>query len=123
MTSDWLPLATLVRLPTLSHVQCPADAAQPCTLTGSNLFLLQAISTDPGFANPVPVPDGFTGTTLSVPHPAASTLFLRLRDDPTQTDSAVVPSAPAGASATVTRTRHPEAAQKQKETGQASGPS
>ncbi len=97
MMSDWQPLATLVRLPTLSHLQCSPEMTQPCTLTGSNLFLIQALSTDPTFANPVAVPDGFTGTTLTVPHPAASTLFLHLRDDPTQTDSAIVPAGPAGA--------------------------
>jgi len=95
--SDWLALATLVRLPILMHIQCPSDTAQPCTLTGSNLFLIQAISVDPAFASPVSVPDGFTGTTLSIPHPTAGTLFLHLRDDPTQTDSAIVPPAPGGA--------------------------
>jgi hypothetical protein len=92
--SDWLPLATLVRLPTLSLLQCPADATQPCTLTGGGLFLLDSISTDPAFSNPVAIPDGYTGTTLSVPHPSAATLFLKLRDDPTTIDSAILPTPP-----------------------------
>ena len=91
-TSDWIPLVTLVRLPVLTLLQCPSDSAQPCTVNGSDLFLIQAISTDPTFANPQNVPDGFTGTSLSVPHPSASTLFLRLRDDPQPIDSAVLPS-------------------------------
>jgi len=93
-TSDWLPLATLVRLPEISFLQCSSDTAQSCTLTGSNLFLIQAISTDPTFANPIPVPDGFTGTSLTLPHPAAATIFLHLRDDPTPIDPAIVPTPP-----------------------------
>jgi hypothetical protein len=91
-TSDWLPLATLVRLPTLTQLTCPADATQPCTVTGSNFFLIDSVSTDPAFANPAPVPDGYTGSTLTVPHPTAGTLFLRLRDDPTPIDAANIPA-------------------------------
>jgi hypothetical protein len=93
-TSDWLPLGTLVRLPTLSQLQCPTDDTQPCTLTGNNLFLVEAVSPDPTFTNPVPVPDGYTGTTLSVPRITANTLFLRLRDDPTPIDSAIFTAPP-----------------------------
>jgi hypothetical protein len=92
--SDWLPLATLVRLPTLSQLQCPADATQPCIITGSDLFLLQSVSSDPAFADPVTVPDGDTATTLTVPHLSAATLFLKLRDDPAQIDSAILPQQP-----------------------------
>lgn len=93
-TSDWLPLGTLVRLPVLARLQCSSDPAAGCNLTGSNLFLLQAVSADPGFANPNPVPDGFTGGTLPVPHPAGSagTLFFKLRDDPNPIDSATLPT-------------------------------
>jgi hypothetical protein len=88
--SDWLPLVTLVRLPTLSQLQCPADATQPCTVTGSDFFLLQGISTDPSFSDPVPVPDGYTGTSLTMPHPEAATIFFKLRDDPASIDSALL---------------------------------
>jgi hypothetical protein len=94
-TSDWLPLGTLVRLPAFAQLQCPADDTQPCTLTGTNLFLIEAISIDPTFANPVPVPDGYTGATLALPRLTANTLFLRLRDDPTPIDSAIFPASPA----------------------------
>jgi hypothetical protein len=93
-TSDWLPLVTLVRLPTFTQLQCPADSTQACTVTGSNLFLLADISTTPAFDAPQPVPDGYTGTTLTVPHPSAATLFLKLRDDPATIDSAILPVAP-----------------------------
>ncbi|HEY4354302.1 MAG TPA: hypothetical protein VGN16_01030 [Acidobacteriaceae bacterium] len=106
--TDWLPLATLVRLPTLTRLQCPTDATLPCTLTGSSLFLIDSLSIDPAFANPVPVPDGYTGSTLTLPHPAASTIFLHLRDDPTVTDSAVLPAAlpPATTAPAHTRVAH-----------------
>jgi hypothetical protein len=106
--SDWLPLATLVRLPTLSQLTCPADDTQPCTLTGSNLFLVEALSTDPAFTNPVAVPDGYTGTTLTLPRPTANTLFLRLRDDPAPIDSAIFPAPPAAAH--IRRSARPAAA-------------
>ncbi len=90
--SDWIPLGTLVRLPTLAHLQCPTDASMPCSLTGSNLFLLQAVSADPAFADPDPVPDGFTGASLPVPHPlgAGGTLFVKLRDDPSPINPATL---------------------------------
>jgi len=93
-TSDWLPLATLVRLPDLTLLQCPTDTTQSCTLTGSSLFLIQSISTDPTFSNSIPVPDGFTGTTLSLPQPSAATIFLHLRDDPGPIDPAIIPTPP-----------------------------
>lgn len=89
--SDWLPLVTLVRLPTFSQLQCPADPLQPCTITGDNFFLLQTISNDPDFSSPVPVPDGYTGSSLTVPHPAAATIFFKLRDDPNSVNSALLP--------------------------------
>ena len=82
----WIPLATIVRLPTLSSLTCPADIVVPCTLGGSALYLMDSISLDPNFTDPTQVPEGFVDTTLAVPHPAAAgqpaTYYLRLRDDP-----------------------------------------
>jgi hypothetical protein len=80
---DWQPLATLVRLPVLHDLKCPADASQECRLSGSNLFLVDAVANDPQFANPVQVPDGFPGYILPVPRPEGGQLYLKLRDDPT----------------------------------------
>lgn len=95
--SDWLPLVTLVRLPTFSQLQCPLETTMPCTVAGNNFFLLQAVSSSTNFADPVPVPDGYTGSSLSVPHPAAGTIFFKLRDDPASVNSVElsVPSPPA----------------------------
>jgi hypothetical protein len=108
-SSDWIPLGTIVRLPQISTLQCPADPTAACTLSGSNLFLIADISPDPAFDNPSPVPDGFTGSTLTVPHPAAAgTLFLKLRDDPNPVDAANIPSAtPAPHTTTTARVHHP----------------
>jgi hypothetical protein len=91
-SSDWLPLGTLVRLPQLSTLQCPADATAACTLSGSSLYLIDAIAPTPAFESPSPVPDGYTGNSLTVPHPVSpGTLFLKLRDDPNPIDAANLP--------------------------------
>lgn len=108
-SSDWLPLGTLVRLPQLATLQCPADPTASCTLSGSSLYLIDAIAPDPAFDNPSHVPDGFTGSTITVPHPAsAGTLFLKLRDDPNSVDAANIPSPLPPPHATTARVHHPE---------------
>ena len=79
---DWLPLATLVRLPELHDLKCPAGADEQCRLSGANLFLVDSVASDPQFDHPVEVPDGFPGYVLPVPHPDGGQLYLKLRDDP-----------------------------------------
>jgi len=81
-TGDWHPLATLVRLPVLRELKCPATAELACRLTGANLFLVEAVSNDSKFAHPVQVPDGFPGYALPVPHPTDGPLYVKLRDYP-----------------------------------------
>lgn len=83
VAGDWQPLVTLVRLPLLQALQCPAAAEQACKLTGSNLFLVDSVSGDPEFKEAVEVPDGFPGRALPVPRPGKSGLYVKLRDDPT----------------------------------------
>jgi hypothetical protein len=79
---DWQPLATLVRVPALSSLDCPAATDQPCRLAGGDLFLIDSLSNDPGFGHPVQVVDGFPGASLEVPRPTDGKLYLKLRDDP-----------------------------------------
>jgi hypothetical protein len=79
---DWQPLATLVRLPALKAIKCPATPELACKLTGANLFLVDTIASDASFRNAVQVPDGFPGYALPVPHPAEERLYVKLRDDP-----------------------------------------
>ena len=91
---DWQPLVTLVRLPNLQDLKCPSAPDQPCSLDGSGLFLLDSVSSDAAFSNPVQVPDGFPGNVLSVPHPAGSELYVKLRDDPDVVNLVTLPAQP-----------------------------
>ena len=95
---DWLPLATVVRLPSLTNLHCPSDPAQQCDLNGSELYLINAVSLDAGFSRPVDVPDGFVDSSLKLPRPAEATpppatetLYVRLRDDPDTVHAATLP--------------------------------
>ena len=87
---DWQPLVNLVRVPVLKEVRCSASD-QPCTLVGDKLFLLDSVSTDPDFATPTPVPDGFTDTSLPIPGPVGKAIYVRLRDDPATIDGVALP--------------------------------
>jgi hypothetical protein len=80
---DWQRLATLVRLPVLKELKCPATADLACKLSGANLFLVDSVSSDSKFTHPVQVPDGFPGYSMPVPHPTDGNLYVKLRDDPT----------------------------------------
>jgi len=93
---DWITLGTLVRLPSFRDLRCPRMANKPCILTGTNLFLASSIATTPDFSNATDVPQDFTGTQLTVPHPANGALSLRLRDDPTTVQTLTLPITPAG---------------------------
>ena len=88
---DWQPLVTLVRLPVLDALRCPASTEQECTLQGSGLYLLDSISTDPQFQQSMPVPDGFAGTSLNVPHPNGKELYVKLRDDRSTVNKLALP--------------------------------
>jgi hypothetical protein len=109
IAGDWIPLATLVRLPSLKDLHCPADTAGSCTLTGANLYLVDSISTDADFTTPTAVPEGFVGTTLSLPRPAKSGFYLRLRDDPTVVNTVVMPILPLQTAAATAAPEHKEA--------------
>jgi hypothetical protein len=88
------PGAVETSAPTAAADSAPAEktsAEWQCTLSGDRLFLLDAISADADFSNSVAVPDGFVQSTLSVPAPKGNLLYIKLRDDPSTVDSAVVP--------------------------------
>jgi len=82
VAGDWQPLATLVRLPLLENLKCPSTSELACKLSGSNLYLVDSVSSDPQFSHPVQVLDGFPGYALPVPHPIGAQLYVKLRDDP-----------------------------------------
>ncbi|MEG8041545.1 hypothetical protein QP164_01540 [Sphingomonas sp. LR59] len=86
VAGDWVPLTSLVRIPALAGVTCK-DA---CKLAGSELFLIESVAGNAGFADAVRVPEGFPGATLAVPKPVDGTLYLKLRDDPGVTATVAV---------------------------------
>jgi len=104
-SGDWQKLGTLVRLPALKEIRCPLATAKNCILSGSDLFLVSAVSTSPEFNDNAQVPDGFTGTTLEVPRPTAASsttsLYLKLRDDPSAVQSVSLPVIRGAATASV----------------------
>lgn len=91
---DWQALANLVRIPTLKDVHCPDAPDKQCTLSGSNLFLLDSVASDPEFKNMVSVPAGYVDATLNVPRPSGTLLYIKLRDDPAMVDTVALPVLP-----------------------------
>jgi len=106
---EWLPLGTLVRLPGFKELRCQHSPAKPCTLTGTNLFLVAAVAATQDFGNATNVPPEFTGTQLSVPHPANGVLYLKLRDDPATVQTLTLPVTLPGQPAPQTATPQPAA--------------
>jgi hypothetical protein len=91
---DWQPLATLVRVPTLKEIRCPDVTDKPCTLWGSNLFLLDSIAADSQFKSRVPVPEGYVNDSINVPRPYGTRLYIKLRDDPSTLATVNLPVLP-----------------------------
>jgi hypothetical protein len=91
---DWQSLATLVRVPALKEIRCPESADKPCELSGSNLFLIDSVASDQQFTHTAPVPIGFIDSTLNVPHPSDTGLYIKLRDDPSTVHTVVLPISP-----------------------------
>ncbi len=95
VAGDWIPLGSLIRFPNFDNLSCFRSLARPCTLTGSNLFLIDAIGTTADMANAQQVPPEFTGTQLTLADlPRAqgvATIYLHLRDDPQPVQALVLP--------------------------------
>jgi len=104
---DWLPLGTLVRVPGFKELRCPRVLSKPCTLTGTNLFLISSIGTTPDDNDSTDVPPDFTGMQLSVPHPANGLLYIWLRDDPATAQTLAMAVTPESKSATTTAMQAP----------------
>lgn len=91
---DWQALATLVRIPTVKEVRCPDAPDKPCKLSGSSLFLIDSVASDAAFTHNLPVPSGYVDSTLTVPRPNGTLLYIKLRDDPTSVNTMVLPVLP-----------------------------
>jgi hypothetical protein len=94
VAGDWMPLGTLVRLPGFKDLRCPRSPLKPCILSGTNLFLIDSIASAQDFGNATEVPPDFTGAQITVPHPVAGLLYLKLRDDPTTVQTLDLPVTP-----------------------------
>jgi hypothetical protein len=90
VAGDWQPLATLVRLPVLTNLVCPAASDSSCVLQGRQLFLLDSVASDLKFESAVQIPEGFSASSLVVPHPTQGRLFIKLRDNPSTIDAIVI---------------------------------
>lgn len=90
---DWQPLVNLVRIPMLTSIHCVTAAEKQCTLNGDKLFLLDSVSTNADFTNPVTVPEGFVEDALAIPPPKGKMLYIKLRDDPDTVDTVALPLA------------------------------
>jgi len=90
VAGEWTPLATLVRLPKFTGVDCPAEPDSACLLSGADLFLVDSVSVDADFTRATRVPDGFTAPVLRIAHPLQGRLYVRLRDDPAIVSVAVL---------------------------------
>jgi hypothetical protein len=84
----------LVRVPSLKEVRCPDSPDKACTLIGQNLFLIDSVASDSQFAHNAPVPLGYTDSSLSVPRPNGTLLYIKLRDDPSTVNTAALPVLP-----------------------------
>lgn len=91
---DWQPLATVVRVPTLKEIRCPDAVEKPCSLVGSNLFLLDSLASDSQFKNFISVPAGYVNDSLNVPRPYGTRLYIKLRDDPGTVATVALPVLP-----------------------------
>ncbi|MGA2217663.1 MAG: hypothetical protein ABSG51_06235 [Terracidiphilus sp.] len=94
VAGDWLALGTLVRVPGFKELRCPRSVNKPCALTGSDLFLATSVGDNAALDNATDVPPDFTGTQLTVPHPANGMLYVRLRDDPQTVQTVTLPVMP-----------------------------
>ena len=81
-----------------SHIskKCAARTIREkqCTLSGDMLYLIDSIASDQDFTQPVSVPSGFADTSLTVPRPNGTVLYIKLRDDPATINTAVLPVLP-----------------------------
>ena len=94
--SRWAALGSAIRLPDVQTIAC--TPAKVCTVTGSRLFLIEAIAANDRFDAAQAIPDGYTDgavdVPLTAPVEAGGALYLRLRDAADATG--VVPVPPRG---------------------------
>jgi hypothetical protein len=63
-------------------LHCPVDKEEACTLSGTNLFLIEAVASDSQFQHVKPISESAMDAMVDVPRPKGKLLYLKLRDDP-----------------------------------------
>lgn len=101
---DWQPLATLVRVPHLFDMHCSPGPDTQCTLSGTNLFLIDSVAANADFSDGVSVPLGITTASVTVPRPTGAVLYIKLRDDPNVVSTATLPAIAKSATTSAART-------------------
>ncbi len=91
VNGDWQPLVSLVRIPQLKGIRCLATPDKQCALVGEKLYLINSVSTDEEFTNPVEVPDGYIASALPIPRPKGKMLYVKLRDNPGDVNTVALP--------------------------------
>jgi len=91
---DWQPLVTLVRTPSLKEIRCPAKTDEQCTLIGAKLFLIDSVAADPEFKHTVSIPIGFAESSVRVPRVDGTSVYVKLRDDPSVANIVTLPTLP-----------------------------
>jgi hypothetical protein len=94
VAGDWQSLASVVRVPSLKEVSCPDSPDKQCTLSGTSLFLIDSIASDSEFKHSAPVPVGFSQSSIAVPRPNGTLLYIKLRDDPAAVNLVALPVLP-----------------------------
>ncbi len=90
---DWTGLGVLVRTPKIAAIQCTTADAPSCKAQGQNFFLVKAFSGAKDFSKAVDVPTGYADASMAVPTPAdGTTLYLKLRDDPSEEATVTLPT-------------------------------
>jgi len=90
-------------VPSLTDVHCANTPDKPCTLSGTNLFLLDSVAAKADFSDGIPVPMGITTTSVPAPHPTESVLYIKLRDDPSVVSTATLPAISKSANSSANR--------------------
>lgn len=97
-TTEAAPASETASPATSTAEAAPSTAETPhpsnsCTLTGTEIFLIQQIGSTAEGSAPQTIPTGFADTSLQVPAPGAdATLSITLRDDPTAPATLTVPA-------------------------------
>ncbi len=79
--SNWTALATIVRLPDIRSVSCPAR--DKCQVAGDRLFLIKAIGASEQADTLQAIPDGFVNPRITTAAARDGRIVLQLRDAPT----------------------------------------